>query len=368
MHSFEFTQLNPSMAWKVLWQYFTPTKTSCRNSMFASILTFLSYISSLTMFSLSYCLVLQMASTVNFQNGYTSTSLKKCIVLVTSATMKNKWPYGSSTRRQSSCMVPTSTGCWNSLSWHQPIPHVVSMDITRTQTQRWKGQMLSLSMHFPSSLSKKTVYILAKMPAYPQQSIQHLVTAHGATMFLPALKLFLRNHMLHTIIIPGLQDHFDIFWQVVITALPNPLVSESPRQWRVRATPEVPPGHGQKPGSPTKFDMALTSNGIRTRTLEGEWLFVGLSKNSFWYFTRYASGTGLHYFHSASSIWDLLPSFSLHWVVHTTQGARPLIWPAPGLTFDSLIAPECSCDTCRWNHLSLPSYSEDGTSCWPWMD
>lgn len=155
MHSFEFTQLNPSMAWKALWQYFTPTKTSCRNSMFASILTFLSYISSLTMFSLSYRLVLQMASTVNFQNGYTSTSLKKCIVLVTSATMKNKWPYGSSARRQSSCVVPTSTGCWNSLSWHQPIPHVVSMDITWTQTQRWKGQMLSLSMHFPSSLSKK---------------------------------------------------------------------------------------------------------------------------------------------------------------------------------------------------------------------
>ncbi|KAG1752893.1 hypothetical protein EDB19DRAFT_1892885 [Suillus lakei] len=99
-------------------------------------------------------------------------------------------------------------------------------------------------------------------PAYPQRSVQHLVTAH-------ALKLFLRNHILHAIITPGLQDRFDVFRQVVITAPPNPLISESPRQWRVRATPEVLPGRGRKPGSPAKFDMALTSNGIQPRTLEG---------------------------------------------------------------------------------------------------
>ncbi|KAG2086165.1 uncharacterized protein F5147DRAFT_791957 [Suillus discolor] len=116
---------------------------------------------------------------------------------------------------------------------------------------------------------QQTVHSLAKTPAYPQRSVQHLVTAHGASMFLPALKLFLRNHMPHAIIAPGLQDRFDVFRQVVITAPPNPLISESPRQWRVRATPEVLPGRGRKPGSPAKFDMALTSNGIQPRTLEG---------------------------------------------------------------------------------------------------
>jgi hypothetical protein len=118
---------------------------------------------------------------------------------------------------------------------------------------------------------QRTVHSLAKTPAYPQRSVQHLVTAHGASMFLPALKLFLRNHMPHAIIAPGLQDRFDVFRQVVITAPPNPLISESPRQWRVRATPEVLPGRGRKPGSPAKFDMALTSNGIQPRTLEGEY-------------------------------------------------------------------------------------------------
>ncbi|KAG0700885.1 hypothetical protein DFH29DRAFT_982904 [Suillus ampliporus] len=42
------------------------------------------------------------------------------------------------------------------------------------------------------------VHVLAKTPAHPWQSIQHLVTTHGATMFLPALKLFLHKHGLAT--------------------------------------------------------------------------------------------------------------------------------------------------------------------------
>ncbi|KAG1850231.1 hypothetical protein DFJ58DRAFT_716846 [Suillus subalutaceus] len=99
-------------------------------------------------------------------------------------------------------------------------------------------------------------------------SIQHLVTTHGASMFLPALDLFLREHMpqnkisVKTVLNPGPQDHFDVFQQVVIIAPPDP-------QWHVRATPEVCPGRGWKPGSPAKFDMALVSNGIQTHMLEG---------------------------------------------------------------------------------------------------
>ncbi|KAG2362143.1 hypothetical protein BDR07DRAFT_1451311 [Suillus spraguei] len=124
-----------------------------------------------------------------------------------------------------------------------------------------QSQSTSSEHRYDSGLDSETegpgsvpqvVHVLAKMPAYPQRSVQHLITAHGATMFLPALEFFLHNHMPHSIINPGLQDCF----------------SELPRQWRVRATPEVPPGHGQKPGSPAKFDMALTSNGIWTCTLE----------------------------------------------------------------------------------------------------
>ncbi|OAX32887.1 hypothetical protein K503DRAFT_701332 [Rhizopogon vinicolor AM-OR11-026] len=78
--------------------------------------------------------------------------------------------------------------------------------------------------------------------------------------------------MPHNIIVPGPQDHFDVFRQVVIVAPPDQQVSESPRRWRIRATPEVHPEPGRKPGSPARFDVALTSDSIRTlslRALEG---------------------------------------------------------------------------------------------------
>jgi hypothetical protein len=137
----------------------------------------------------------------------------------------------------------------------------------------------------PTVTDYRVVHVLAKTPAHPRRSIQHLVTAHGATMFLPALKLFLREHMPHNNIIPGLQDYFDVFQQVVIIAPPDPRVSESPKRWRIRATPEVHPGPGRKPGSPARFDMALTSDNIRTsnlRTLEGKRLLFEAVRKLKW--------------------------------------------------------------------------------------
>ncbi|KAG1762797.1 Zn-finger domain-containing protein, partial [Suillus placidus] len=116
------------------------------------------------------------------------------------------------------------------------------------------------------------VRVLAKTPAHPRQSVQHLITAHGATMFLPALKSFLHEHMPRNNIVPGPHDCFDVYRQVVIVTPPDPRVSDSPKRWRIRATPEVQPGPGRKPGSPARFDMALISDGVRTsnlRTFEG---------------------------------------------------------------------------------------------------
>ncbi|OAX30850.1 hypothetical protein K503DRAFT_794997 [Rhizopogon vinicolor AM-OR11-026] len=108
----------------------------------------------------------------------------------------------------------------------------------------------------PTITSYHVVHVLTKSPAHPRQSIQYLVTTHGATMFPPALKLFLREHMPYNSIVP-----------VVIIAPPDPWVRESPRQWCIRATPEVHPGPGHKPGSPARFDMALTSDSIQTLNL-----------------------------------------------------------------------------------------------------
>lgn len=110
-------------------------------------------------------------------------------------------------------------------------------------------------------VSQDIIHVLAKKTPHPRQSVQRLETMHGAINFLPALKLFLQKHLPHNQIVPGPQDRFDIFRQVVIILPPDPRVSELPKRLRVRATPEVlPSSSGRKPGSPKRFDMALVSS------------------------------------------------------------------------------------------------------------
>ncbi|KAG1884906.1 hypothetical protein F4604DRAFT_1676341 [Suillus subluteus] len=113
-----------------------------------------------------------------------------------------------------------------------------------------------------ASVSQDIIHVLAKTAPHPRRSVQHLETMHGAVDFLPALKLFLQKHLPHNHnIVPGPQDRFDTFRQVVIILPPDPRVSELPKCLRVRATPEVlPSSSGRKPGSPNRFDMALVSS------------------------------------------------------------------------------------------------------------
>ncbi|KAG1764172.1 hypothetical protein EV702DRAFT_1189751 [Suillus placidus] len=116
-----------------------------------------------------------------------------------------------------------------------------------------------------------TGHTLAKAPAHPHQTVEKIVTAHGATDFLPALQSFLRKNLPHINIIPGIQDHFDVYRQVVIEAPPDRRVGDTPKRWHVRARPEVV-ASGRKPGCPARFDMALISDGPRSshlHTLDG---------------------------------------------------------------------------------------------------
>ncbi|KAG1750514.1 uncharacterized protein EDB91DRAFT_1244094 [Suillus paluster] len=134
------------------------------------------------------------------------------------------------------------------------------------------------------------VHVLAKTPAHPQQSIQHLVAIHGATMFLPALKSFLHSHMPHNTIIPGPHDHFN---------------------WRIRATPEVQPGPGHKPGSPARFDMALISDGVWMSSLR---TFEGVRVAQFGTYSR-----ALAYIEWFTPFWEPDPSSGLRQVSRSTR-------------------------------------------------
>ncbi|KIJ59548.1 hypothetical protein HYDPIDRAFT_177794 [Hydnomerulius pinastri MD-312] len=113
-----------------------------------------------------------------------------------------------------------------------------------------------------SSISPSTkltrVYSLAKSPAYPRQTVDVLETVHGAVNFIPTLKTFLKNFVPDNTILPGCQDRFDVFKQLVISVPAIPEVGEMLRRWRIRATPAVKvPASSRRPGAPAHFDMAL---------------------------------------------------------------------------------------------------------------
>ncbi|KAG2340776.1 hypothetical protein BDR05DRAFT_1032465 [Suillus weaverae] len=110
-----------------------------------------------------------------------------------------------------------------------------------------------------NTMTIHTGHTLAKAPAHPHQTVEKIVTAHGATDFLPTLQSFLRKNLPHINIIPGIQDHFDVYF------------GDTPKWWHVRARPEVV-ASGRKPGCPARFDMALISDGpcsLRLHTLDG---------------------------------------------------------------------------------------------------
>ncbi|KAG1720298.1 hypothetical protein EDB19DRAFT_1930564 [Suillus lakei] len=99
------------------------------------------------------------------------------------------------------------------------------------------------------------------------QTVEKLATAHGAVDFLPALQTFLHNNLPHTTIVP-----------VVIVSPPDRRVGEGPKQWHVRARPEVV-ALGHKPVCAARFDMALISDEPRSSrlcTLDGNQSVAGV--------------------------------------------------------------------------------------------
>ncbi|KAG1867247.1 hypothetical protein DFJ58DRAFT_904528 [Suillus subalutaceus] len=119
--------------------------------------------------------------------------------------------------------------------------------------------------HLPAAEPLQPTHVLAKVPVHPHQSVHTIITAHGATEFLPALRSFLLKNLPRNTIVPGLQDRFDLYRQVVIVTPPDLRVSDMPKRRRIRATPE-------NLVSPAQFDMALIADRPRSshlHTLEG---------------------------------------------------------------------------------------------------
>ncbi|KAG1902162.1 uncharacterized protein F5891DRAFT_1127781 [Suillus fuscotomentosus] len=145
------------------------------------------------------------------------------------------------------------------LDWLSQQPHSNPHDFDADSDMDSESETPNL----PAAEPLQASHVLAKVPAHPHQSVQTIITAHGATEFLPALQSFLLKNLPHNTIVPGLQDRFDLYRQVVIVM---PL-----KRRRIRATPEKLPS-GRKPGTPAQFDMALIADRPRSshlHTLEG---------------------------------------------------------------------------------------------------
>ncbi|KAG1811777.1 uncharacterized protein BJ212DRAFT_1483507 [Suillus subaureus] len=125
--------------------------------------------------------------------------------------------------------------------------------------------------NLPATEPLQATHVLAKAPTHPHQSVQTIMTAYGATKFLSALQSFLLKNLLRDTIVPGLQDRFDLYRQVVIVMPPDLRVSDVPQRRHIRASPETLPS-GQKPGISAWFDIALIADRPRSlhlHTLEG---------------------------------------------------------------------------------------------------
>ncbi|KAG2034075.1 hypothetical protein BDR03DRAFT_935443 [Suillus americanus] len=113
--------------------------------------------------------------------------------------------------------------------------------------------------NLPAAEPLQATHVLAKAPMHPHQSVQTIMTAYSATEFLSALQSFLLKNLPRNTIVPGLQDRFDLYRQVVIVMPPDLRVSDVPQRRRIRASPEMLPS-GWKPGIPARFDMALIAD------------------------------------------------------------------------------------------------------------
>ncbi|KAG1734815.1 hypothetical protein EDB19DRAFT_1996509 [Suillus lakei] len=148
------------------------------------------------------------------------------------------------------------------LDWLSQQPHSNPHDVDADSDTDSESE----TPHLPAAEPLQPTHVLAKVPAHPHQSVHTIITAHGATEFLPALRSFLLKNLPRNTIVPGLQDRFDLYRQVVIVMPPDLRVSDVPKRRRIRATPEKLLS-GRKPGTPAQFDMALIADRPRSSHL-----------------------------------------------------------------------------------------------------
>ena len=213
---------------------------------------------------------------------------------------------------------------------------------------------------------------VAKYPAYPHQTVEHLEVAHGASNFVHTLQEFLSQHIPENLIHPSRQDRFDIYKQVVITAPTLPPVGEKLRQWRLRATPAgTSAPNGRKTVAPAHFDMALVKtheggNDEPGQTLlQGQisvlqWILIALRLIDVLYnrFMRCSSTSNIY---PSAAIWAVSGSSSLCRMVHSSAGVGPCGWHVSSLPLNVPAPSKFQHHPCQRYRPAVPSGAQDGS-------
>ncbi|KAG1858327.1 hypothetical protein C8R48DRAFT_748782 [Suillus tomentosus] len=102
-------------------------------------------------------------------------------------------------------------------------------------------------------------YYLPKTCHFPNTPIQHLIDHHGTSLFIPALKSFIREHaptiQSHRNL--NLQERIDVYKYIMVLLPARPHVSNSKCFFKVRASPVVASKDPRKPPVPARFDTTL---------------------------------------------------------------------------------------------------------------
>jgi hypothetical protein len=113
-------------------------------------------------------------------------------------------------------------------------------------------------------------FFLARECPFPQVAAEDIISRHGASSFLPALKDYLRSHVRGCKITPGGRDRFDVYAQVRVRPPANPYMPNQTKLERIRTTPSRAAG-ARKREKPGCFDPALVRvpyEGQRERRIE----------------------------------------------------------------------------------------------------
>jgi len=111
-------------------------------------------------------------------------------------------------------------------------------------------------------------YHIAKQSPLPHIPISRLAAEYGATEFIPALEIFLKDHMPTNPLKPSTFDRFDLFKSISILLPSKPHVSDAKRRITIHATSQHSNGP-RKPPTPARFDTALIIEDIDAYHEEG---------------------------------------------------------------------------------------------------